>query len=783
MRRSSVAPTSAATAETRVASASLLVSMRRAASAPARLTPGDQCLAAGVEQVTDLGADTRNTRDNRAALVVEQAGGLLRRTRDPRDDCGALVVEKSGSFLGCTGHARDDRRALVVEQAGGFLGCIGDAGDKGAGLTLEQIMDGLARLGQALHQIAALFAEQPMHRGADFRDPRGQVRAMAVDGPGQLLAGLVDPQDDGVAALAQYVIDGPGRLVQAADQGFALGADERMHGLANLLQARGDRLVLAGEQAVDAAADLGKPGGDAFAFLGQQGAQAFAGLGEALADSVGLALDQGDDGAAGILQALCDIRAALGDLACQRVAGGPQRLVHRLDALRQRVGNLRTGFADGPRHFARAGAQFLGQRSARALQRSRNLAGPPIEQGRKLVAGAGQPLADLARRQLQALDQLVAATADLLDHALSGAAERQRDLVALLAERTGHPVAGLGHRLRDDAAGIVEILGQPFMGAADRKFHPLGITDHGFALRHQLVDQRAQADFIVGIGALERRDLAAHDGLKLTGARNRALDAVAHGGDFAADGLAQRQDGIGADHFRLGQAQRHLGHGARHQPHFLGPAVQRGQDEEEDHGRAGRESQQRPFAQAKARQRLRHAGRERAIAADDDEGDASEPGQRAKPCKPVRLQRRARRKGLDQRAGIAAVIIGDAGCIGRDQGAGSGRRLGRWLGGRRRRLDAGQVELQVGLCGRRKPRPFGSGLRLALRLIEPQSLLDGRHGGLGRVLKLILPGHASRLATPLKTGIRLVYRLDPEAASGPESRADTTPIFTNPKGS
>ena len=156
-------------------------------------------------------------------------------------------------------------------------------------------------------------------------------------------------------------------------------------------------------------------------------------------------------------------------------------------------------------------------------------------------------------------------------------------------------------RLGDQAAGVVEILRQPLMGAADREFHPLGIADDGLALRHQLVDQRAQADFVVGIGALERRDLAAHDGLQFAGTRHGALDAVAHRGDLAADGLAQRQDRIGADDFGLGQAQRHLGHRPRDQPHLLGPAIERRQHEEEHDGRAGGERQQRPLAEAEAR--------------------------------------------------------------------------------------------------------------------------------------------------------------------------------------
>ena len=69
------------------------------------------------------------------------------------------------------------------------------------------------------------------------------------------------------------------------------------------------------------------------------------------------------------------------------------------------------------------------------------------------------------------------------------------------------------------------------MHAGDRAAHALGVRDDGFALGDEFVDERADADLIVGIGALKRRDLAADERLEFAGAGKRTLHAVTDGGD------------------------------------------------------------------------------------------------------------------------------------------------------------------------------------------------------------------------------------------------------------
>ena len=326
------------------------------------------------------------------------------------------------------------------------------------------------------------------------------------------------------------------------------------------------------------------------------------------------------------------------------------------------------------------------------------------------------------------------------------------------------------------------------MRAADRELHALGIADHGLALGHQFVDQGAQADLVVGIGALERGDLAAHDRLQLAGARHSTLDAVAHGGDFTPDGLAEREHGIGAHHLRLGQPQRDFGHRAGHQAHLLRPAIEGREHEEEDDGGADGERQKRPFADTEGGETVLQAAIDRAEAVAQDKGGAAQPGQRRQACEPVGLGRGTDRKGLNERARIATVVIRDAAGVGRDRGA-RGRCCGRRrLLGRGRLLDPRQVELEVVLCRGGQFRLGGRiAVRIGLGLVEPESLLDRRHGGFGRILDLLLPvhavppRHATKDRSPGQEPVRVRRARTDRLWSGRE--ATLRPSFTNSKGS
>jgi len=133
-----------------------------------------------------------------------------------------------------------------------------------------------------------------------------------------------------------------------------------------------------------------------------------------------------------------------------------------------------------------------------------------------------------------------------------------------------------------------EVLRQVDVDVVDGGPHLLGLADQGVALVREVLEQPADADFVVAIGALERRDLVLHQRFELAGARQRPLDAVAHGGDLAADRLTDGDDGIARHALRLGEPHRDLRHGLRDQTQFLGAPGHMRDAEEEDDGQQRR---------------------------------------------------------------------------------------------------------------------------------------------------------------------------------------------------
>ncbi len=107
------------------------------------------------------------------------------------------------------------------------------------------------------------------------------------------------------------------------------------------------------------------------------------------------------------------------------------------------------------------------------------------------------------------------------------------------------------------------------------------MADNGVAFCGQLVNQAAHAQLIVGIAALQRVDFRMNERLKLGRAGNGALDAVIHGGHFAANRLANRHNPLGCDRFRLCETQRDFCHGACGIAQILGTRHHDGEGEEQ----------------------------------------------------------------------------------------------------------------------------------------------------------------------------------------------------------
>ena len=282
------------------------------------------------------------------------------------------------------------------------------------------------------------------------------------------------------------------------------------------------------------------------------------------------------------------------------------------------------------------------------------------------------------------------------------------------------------------------------MRAGDGAAHPLGIVDDRLALRDQLVDERADADLVVGIGPLERRDLAAHQRLELAGPGERPLDAVADRRDLAPYHLRHRGDGVGREAFGLDEAHRHLADGAGDLLHLHRAHRQHGGDMEQDQRREERDRGDEKLHRAQRRDE----GLKAALDLRRHEpGDRAEPQRRGERRQDVGPARRPALQRLQDRPDALTVVVRDGGAIRADDLGGPRRRRSGRLGGRfggreddplpferpPRRLgkrtrfgDIRQARLAFLLAPRLAPR----------RRIEAQGFLDRRESRLGRVFAL-----------------------------------------------
>ena len=230
-----------------------------------------------------------------------------------------------------------------------------------------------------------------------------------------------------------------------------------------------------------------------------------------------------------------------------------------------------------------------------------------IQTGGELIAGGGERARGFFAGRFQAHDQVFAAPAQLLDHVVADLTQRQRDLLALLGQRMGDALGRLVDLLADEIADGREILRQVDMDIVDGGAHLLGLPDQRVALIGQILKEPANANLIVAVSSLERRDLVAHQRFKLARARQRALDAVAHGRDLAADRLSDGDDRIARHPLRLGEPHRDLRHRLRNEPQFLGAPGHVGDAEEEN------DRQQRRGAEPDQDRQRRVVGAERGI--------------------------------------------------------------------------------------------------------------------------------------------------------------------------
>ena len=224
---------------------------------------------------------------------------------------------------------------------------------------------------------------------------------------------------------------------------------------------------------------------------------------------------------------------------------------------------------------------------AQATARFFHLGGEKPDDG---LARAGQLAGNMHAGLRQASDDLVALRGQAEQDALAGLAERGGDFLAFGAEGLRDAHTGVADGFRQLQRRRRERVGEIFVRAGHGAAHLLGVEHDRLALVREIVDQSADATLVIGVGAFERRDFGAYERFEFAGARERALDAVAHRSDLAADRLRQRDHLFGRDRLGLGETHGDLAHGARGQAHLLRSARDDGEQEEEGDGAHERES-------------------------------------------------------------------------------------------------------------------------------------------------------------------------------------------------
>ena len=322
---------------------------------------------------------------------------------------------------------------------------------------------------------------------------------------------------------------------------------------------------------------------------------------------------------------------------------------------------------------------------------------------------------------LEPLEQVAAALAERVDHGVAGVAERARDVLALLGQRVGDPPRCLVDLLGDELADLGDVVAEIEMHAVDGVADLLGLADQRVALAAQILEQAADAHFVVVVGALERGDLVGDQRLELGGARQRALDAVAHGGDLAADRLADGDDRLARDRLRLGEPHGDLGHRLGDEPQLLRAPHHVGEHVEEDDRR---EEDRRPST---AEHRRGQAGRaERGLQFGQVEPAEHEAGEH--PERRRTRSRRRRRSAPDGAAALRRIWPIDS------RSSLAGRRTALGLFGR-----CGSVVEQV-LAGRRR---LTHGAPRLLRRPARLGRVTGGGGGLPALARRGVSAHVS----------------------------------------
>ncbi len=513
----------------------------------------------------------------------------------------------------------------MVERGAKLSGAAGDALVEGVDVVAHCLGDVLGALAETFDQFTAVSLHGIVEFGDVARDQAAERGGIARDLLGQRGAAGAEHLVEGLEARRQHVLDGVAAVVERGDELLGVGVE----GVRNRVAA------------VD--------------------------------DGVG-------DAGAGLLNLGDDVAAAQRDVQHQRIAGGAQRRVDLVGASGNRIRHMLAGVGDcraellGARRHLLDGDGGLLREALRHLIEPRrhhllqaggevgefvvHVLGLEGQARRQAVAGRTDGGGGLVAGALEAVEQRRTALAQGVDHGIAGVAERERNVLALFGERTGDALRHFVDLVGDQIADRGDVVGEIEMHAGNGVANLLGLRDQRFALIGQFAEQIADAHFVVIIGALQRRDFVVHQSFEFGGARQSTLDAVAHGGDFAADGLADRNNRLARGGLRLGQTHGDFRHGFGDQPHVLRAAEHVGNDVEEDHRHHDGADGADPGGGAE-RRHGQHG--HQFIGNQKGNGDASGgPDRGGDSGRDIRCARRAAAQRLQNLSDIGAVVIGGA---------------------------------------------------------------------------------------------------------------------------
>ena len=515
-----------------------------------------------------------------------------------------LAVERSVEVGDAAAEIGLELQQPLVQRRGDLAAIGGQAGVEIVDIVLQGIGDILGALAHALDD----FAAEGLHGAVEFRNMPGDQGAERAAVAGEFLRQFA-------ALVLHQFVERAHLQRQRVVRGFGLADDlghQRIHRDVERLAG----LVAGGEDLV------GEP---------------IAGIVD-LADEIAAAqLEFEQQRVRGILQGVVDLLGAVGN-AVDDGGGTLFELVgDAVDALVQHL------------------VDAVGEVDELVM----DVPGLEVEAGGEAFGGVEHRTGGLGRGFLEPVEQVAAALAERQDHVVAGVAERAGDVGAALFQRAGDAFRDFIDARSDGIRDQRDVVAQIDLHAGDGAANLLGLSDQVVALMGDVLQQRTDSHLVVAVGTLQRGDFVGHQGFEFAGTRDRPFDAVAHGGDFAADRLADGDHGIGGGTLGLRKADRDLRHRLRDQAQFLAAPGQAGEEIDQQHRRneqRGQAGQHQGAAGALA-DRVLQRGQE----ADGQKDGADNPDAGKQGGKRVDVAGRA--AFLDRLQDLAdgfAVIIGGA---------------------------------------------------------------------------------------------------------------------------